>query len=176
MRRLAGGDGQAFDQVFDELWPLLLGYCRKALLDGDQAQDAAQRALLKLFEQASQYDARKSALSWALSFAFWECRTERSRQRRQRTKLSAAYDMNELPSRELSPEDAVSHAEELTAIRALLEELPREDRALLWQEMESELASTLRGVKPATIRKRRQRLFEQLRLAWRRIVQPGEEA
>lgn len=172
MRRLAGGDGQAFDFVFGELWPQLLRYCRRVLSDEGQAEDAAQRALLQLFERASQYDVTRPALAWALSFAFWECRTESSRQRRRRV---APIEMEELPSGERSPEEAVSHEEEIEAVKALLEELPIEERAILWQDVEPELTLALRGVKPSTLRKRRERLLQRLRVAWRRIVWPEEE-
>lgn len=173
MKRLAEGDGQAFDFVFAELWPVLLRYCRRALPRGDQAEDAAQRALLQLFEHASEYDSKRSALAWALSFAFWECRTERTRERRRRI---TSDDDTELPTDDHSPEEALARAEELAAVKGLLEDLPAAEQALLWQEVEPELTRALHGVKPSTIRKRRERLLSKLRIAFRRLVWPTEEA
>lgn len=170
MRRLADGDRAAFDEVFDTLWPILRRYALRVLGDGARAEDAAQRALLKMFERAATYDPRRSALAWALAFVFWECRTEQARERRARR--------GELP-RELScpeetPEQALGRLEWERAARELVDRLPDEQRALVWADVEPELGAVLAG-RPSTLRKRRQRLLERLRAAFRLIL-AGDES
>jgi len=170
MRRLADGDRAAFDVVFDNLWPLLKRYAQRALGEESQAEDAAQRALLKMFDQASTYDPTRPALAWGLSFAYWECRTERTRARRQR----AGELPRELASGQESPEDAVVQRELLAIARGLLDELTPAERALLGDQVAPELTAEMSAHNPATLRKRRQRLLERLVDAWTSIVKPME--
>lgn len=170
MRRLADGDRGAFDEVFDTLWPILRRYALRLLGDPVRAEDAAQRALLKMFERASSYDPDRSALAWALTFAFWECRTERTQLRRARSEQLSV----ELESAAETPEQTLGRLEWEQAARELVDQLPPEQRALVWAEVEPELAAVLRGQNPATVRKRRQRVLERLRSAFRLIL-VGEE-
>ena len=82
MQRLADGDRGAFSPAFALLWPRLRAFAVRYAgpADGD---DAAQSALLRVFSRASEYDADRDALAWALGIAAWECRTlRRQRQRR----------------------------------------------------------------------------------------------
>ncbi|MBX3185334.1 MAG: sigma-70 family RNA polymerase sigma factor [Polyangiaceae bacterium] len=166
MRRLADGDRTAFDEIFNCLWPILRRYTQRILGDTVHAEDAAQRALLKMFERASSYDASRSALAWALTFAFWECRTERTRLRRARSEGLPP----DLESTEETPEQALGRLECEQAARDLIDQLPLEQRALVWAEVEPELIAVLTGLNPATVRKRRQRVLERLRGAFNFIL------
>lgn len=154
LAQLARGDRSAQRRVFDEGWPLLRGFCRRMLRDASEAEDAAQRALIRLFEQASQYDVDRDGLAWALEIALWECRTVLRRRGRSRTEAmsAAAYDVSDgAPSAE-----AVFERKEVEA--ALAETLGTlsavERRALL------------DGLTGTTWRKRRQRALSRLKLLW----------
>ena len=84
MARLAQGDRSAFTAVFDLLWPRTLRLCASMLKNDADAADAAQEAMAKILERASEYDRQRSAMPWALAIASWECRTilrKRSRRR-----------------------------------------------------------------------------------------------
>src|SRR4051812_36910792 len=83
MRRLADGDRSAFEPVYASLWAPLRAFCRRAL-PADDADDAAQHALLKVFDRASSFEPERDALTWALALAAWECRTLRKRRMRAR--------------------------------------------------------------------------------------------
>src|SRR5262245_10358160 len=83
MARLADGDRCAFPKVFTILWPVLRSLTARHLPAAD-AEDAAQEALLRLFRRAAEFDARRSALAWALGIARWEIRTARKRRARRR--------------------------------------------------------------------------------------------
>lgn len=170
MRRLADGDRSAFDEVFDSLWPLLRRYATRVLGDTARAEDAAQRALVKMFERAHTYDSERPAVAWAMAFAFWECRTEQTQLRRARSEHLA----EDVQSPGETPEQALGRLEWEHAARELIDQLPEAQRALLWEEVQPELAAALQGEKPATLRKRRQRALERLREAFHLLLR-GEE-
>ena len=159
MRALAQGDRSVFTSLFAALWPPVREVCRRMLAGDAEADDAAQTAMVKLFEHASAYDPRRPALPWALGIAAWECRTVR--QRRARAKETPA-----LPERSDggATAEAVEQRELLEAVQAALGELGAADRDVLidtyWERAE---------VTGATQRKRRQRALERLRAAFRRI-------
>jgi hypothetical protein len=77
MVRLADGDRGAFGPLYDTLWPVLLGFARRALAGSPDAEDAAQTALMKVFSRACDFDPSRDALSWVLGIAAFECRTLR---------------------------------------------------------------------------------------------------
>jgi RNA polymerase sigma-70 factor (ECF subfamily) len=163
MSRLADGDPAAFEPVFDALWPVLLRYCTRALASAADGEDAAQRSLLKLLERAPDYDRERPALGWALGFAFWECRTERTRRRRAGTEP-------DVPSRtDLTAEELVAEKEEQEALMAALADLSEAERALLLKEV----TPLLGGTHPATLRKRRQRLLDRVRSACLSVLNPS---
>lgn len=160
MARLAEGDRSAFAEVFTALQGPIERLCRSMLMSEADAADAAQEALCKILERASDYDKARAALPWALAIAAWECRTIlRKRTRRRET---------ELPSQE----PGGAHAEEgllqrdlVQAATSALGELSDVDRetlvATFWEEGVA--------VSGATLRKRRERALGRLRVAWRRL-------
>lgn len=162
MAQLADGDASAFDTVFGALWPVLRKYCIKSLGNTADGEDAAQRALLKMLENAPAYDCSRSTLAWGLTFAYWECRTEQTRQRRQPQRAEV-----ELASLE-TPEQLALLKEQQELLDGVLAGLSSQERALVLKELVPELA----GTSPAATRKRRQRLLERLREALRLLLVP----
>jgi hypothetical protein len=61
LARLARGDRSAFTTVFRELWPRTLRLCTGILKNEADAADAAQQALSKILERASEYDPERPA-------------------------------------------------------------------------------------------------------------------
>jgi RNA polymerase sigma-70 factor (ECF subfamily) len=157
---LARGERVAFEPVFRRLWPLVRGFAARCL-PAQEAEDAAQEALLRIFSRASEFDARRDALSWALGIAAWQVRTHLTRARRRREEtLSAAPDpADTTPSPEAA---AVARSLEAALARAL-GDLPRSDAATL--------LAYARGERPdlpgATFRKRVERAVARLRARWR---------
>lgn len=171
MCRLAEGDRSAFEPVFNRLWPLLQRYAARVLGDPTRAEDAAQRALLKIFERASTYDRARSALGWAMAFVFWECRTEKTKVRRAKASLLT----DEFVSAGESAEESIARLQWEKAAMELIEQLPVRERALVWAEVQPELAAALAGTDPATLRKRKERLLKRLRGAFNLIVKGEAE-
>lgn len=170
-RRVADGDRSAVEPAFRLLWPIVRRYCASKTRDESCADDAAQSTLVKMFEQAVHYDPTKPAIAWALALAYWECRTQGTRDRRELVRAGETTpDDHGDPAPH--PEAAFSDAEATRLALQLLAELPPEERALL-EGNEEGLGDTLQALAPAARRKRKQRLLEQLRSAWNEILRPG---
>lgn len=161
MARLAEGDRSVFTEVFQRLWPAALRLCISLIGDEDDAADAAQQAMVKIFERASDYDATRPALPWALAIAAWECRTlRRWRQRRRETpvgpvdRVRGAGGEAELVNRDLLRAGLESLGK--------LSELDKETLlSTFWEEHGSAAG--------ATLRKRRERALAHLRSTFRRL-------
>lgn len=110
---LAGGDRRAFDDVFGLCWPVMRQLAVRLLGDASEAEDAAQRALLRLFSNASCFDPEREALPWALTFVINECRTVRARRRRRPMQTLTVE-----PAGDLGPEQ---HLLRVDLTRALLD-------------------------------------------------------
>ncbi len=156
---LARGERAAFDAVFRRLWPLLRGFAGRCLPAGE-AEDAAQEALLRVFSRASEFDARRDALSWVLGVAAWQIRTHRARSRRRREEgLEAAPEPADIAP---SPEAAALARDLEAALETALRQLAPSDAATL--------LAFARGQRPevpgATFRKRVQRALGRLRTRW----------
>ncbi|WP_394843474.1 sigma-70 family RNA polymerase sigma factor [Pendulispora brunnea] len=161
MARLADGDRSAFSSVFKQLWGPVLRFCTSMLKSEADAADAAQQAMQKILERASDYDRRRRAMPWAFAIAAWECKTLQRRHFRRK----------EVPP-EASPEPAGAHGEDEFVQRDLaqaalsaLGELSDMDRdalvATFWDE-----APAVGG---STLRKRRERALDRLRGTFRRL-------
>ena len=162
LARLADGDRAAFDGAFAVLWPIVLNVCMRLLGSKADAEDAAQQALTKMFTDINEYDVDRSALSWTLGIAAWECRALRTKRARRRE--SGGDDAATVASDAPSPEDEVMKAEFLEATSDVLGRLSASDQETLRAAFEGSLHAT-----GATFRKRRERAVDRLRIAWRKL-------
>jgi RNA polymerase sigma-70 factor (ECF subfamily) len=70
MRRLAGGDRAALEDVYRATSAKLFGICYRILGDEKEAEDALQDVYLTLWRRADRYDPdRASPISWLATFA-----------------------------------------------------------------------------------------------------------
>lgn len=160
MSRLADGDRSAFPLVFEILWPAIRALTGRHLPAAD-AEDAAQEALLRIFRRAAEFDARRSALAWALGIARWEIRTTRAKRRRRREDpIAGAYPV---AAGEATPEEALLDRDAERMLREALGTLSPADLETLRLYRKGERAA----VAAATFRKRVERALGRLRSAWR---------
>jgi len=160
MTRLADGDRAVFSRVFGLLWGPTHRLCSSLLKNDADAADAAQEAMQKILERASDYDKTRPALPWAMAIAAWECRTlGRRRARRRETTDYHHQAVSEHPEEEFVRRDLT------TAAVAALGELSAADRETLLATFWDEAAS----VTGATLRKRRERALNRLRKTFRRL-------
>ena len=163
LARLAEGDRTAFDEAFTTLWPIVLAVSVRLLGSEADAEDATQQALTKMFTRINEYDVDRSAFSWTLGIAAWECRALRTKRARRREDVVHAA--TDVPYDAPSPEDAAMRNEFLAAAAEAIGSLSDGDQAALRAAFDG-------APNPidATHRKRRQRAFDRLRITWRRIV------
>lgn len=70
MRRLAGGDRAALEEIYRATSAKLFGICYRILGDEKEAEDALQDVYLTLWRRADRYDPeRASPISWLATFA-----------------------------------------------------------------------------------------------------------
>jgi RNA polymerase sigma-70 factor (ECF subfamily) len=70
LRRVARGDQQAFELVYDQLARPAYGVIRRVLRDPAQSEEVTQEVLLEVWRTASRFDATQgSAATWVLTIA-----------------------------------------------------------------------------------------------------------
>jgi RNA polymerase sigma-70 factor, ECF subfamily len=160
--RLADGDRAAFRPVFELAWPRVREVAARMMVNAADAEDAAQSALLKLFERAGEFDPARDALAWIVGIVSYECLTLRRKRTRRREQESAPVDA--VADGACGAEESLI-ARELEAVAVVvLGTLRPEDRETLHVAFFGEGART---VAPATFRKRVERALVRLRAAWR---------
>lgn len=162
MTAAADGDRTAVEPLFAALWPIVTAYALRFLGNASAAEDAAQESLVKLFGQLDRYDRERDALTWALTHATWQCRTERRRQQRR-------GDHADVSAVELAGADDRERLEQRELVRAALEQLstlPARDRDVIAAVLTDD-DELRRAVAPATFRKRLERALGRLRTSWR---------
>jgi len=139
--RLADGDRSAFTPAFRLLWPPALRLCRSMLKNDADAADAAQQAMQKILERASEYDRGRAALPGALAITSWECRSLlRKRSRRHEVGADLAQ---ERPSTE--PTLMLERRELVQAAMQVLGELSTTDRETLIATFQNEASASSVG-------------------------------
>ncbi len=164
LTRLREGDRDSGPDLFRLLWPVLHKFCARLLPDTTTAEDAAQRAITRVFEQASRFDPERDGLAWALEIALWECRTER--RRRFRSREVAWNPVTTEPAEDrASPAEQLAQAELRAALDAAMTNLSPLDR----ETIQLLLRDATAAVPAATWRKRKERALHNLKLAWRTL-------
>jgi len=70
LTRVAGGDQQAFAELYDQTAPRVLGLIKRLLKDHAQSEEVTQEVFLEIWQTATRFDtARGSASSWMLTMA-----------------------------------------------------------------------------------------------------------
>jgi DNA-directed RNA polymerase specialized sigma24 family protein len=145
--------------VFELTWPIVLALATR-WVGPAEADDVAQRTLLKLFERSHQYDPTRDARAWVVAVALWEVRTERRRAFRMWRRRAESAPLVE-------PVDLCETAEE----RLLRDELHRRLGSLIGEMSpldQETLDAFARGERSpgARFRKRLERALARLRRRW----------
>lgn len=131
VRRMAAGDAHAVGELYDRYAVVLLAVARRILGGAGEAEEVLQESFLQAWNQATRYDAQRSSVStWLILIARSRALDRlRSRQARQRAAEGAAAE----PARDTSSSSELSvlHAERRRRVRAVLAELPDEQRRVL---------------------------------------------
>jgi len=162
MAAAADGDRSALDPLFHALWPIVVGYATRFVGDPVLAEDCAQEALVQLFGQIERYDRERDALTWALTFAMWQCRTARKKVvRRGEVAVGTDHDDRSIDGNALAIERELVRS----AVATLATLGPRDVEVLVASLTEDD---AVRGtLAPATFRKRLERAMTRLRISWK---------
>lgn len=158
MSRFADGERAAFREVFDGLWPMCLALATRSFAQRADAEDVAQRALLKIFDRIVDFDHSRDGIAWAMTIAAYELLTLRKQRIRRR---EADVEIDVIDARPLAAQQLIE--------RELYENVHEIIGAMSARDQQA-LASLLLGETPRgeTERKRRFRAIERLRAAWRK--------
>lgn len=168
--RVADGDREAFGPVFEALYPRVRAAALRITGNPSDAEDAAQSAMMKLFESSHRYEPGRSVIGWALALTLWEARTVATSNRRRSQRTDDGVELVRLPDGHSPADDELANRELLDLLQSAIADLNPMQRSVV--------ADTLRGFVPgdataaATLRKQRQRAVEQLRGWFRTRLAP----
>ena len=81
VKRVQSGDAERFGILVERYEPRLHRYAKKILLDGDEADDAVQEALIKAYTNIQSFDAARKFSSWVYRITHNECMNEIKRKK-----------------------------------------------------------------------------------------------
>lgn len=168
LARLADGDRGVSSELFHVLWAPVRRLARSLLHHEADAEDAAQDAMITIFARASDYDARRAGMPWALAIAGFACRTHRQKRTRRREDPESAASLKVAAGR--SADEELEQAELVGAALGALDALSDVDRETLIATYWEEKSATASG---ATLRKRRERALDRLRSIFRKFYGLG---
>lgn len=163
MSRLSDGDRSAFEPLFRALHPRALGLARRRLAGVCEAEadEVAQRTLVKLFANAGAFSRGKPLLPWFYALLANELREAQHAARREALRSAGTPDVETALDPSLGAEEQLVERELMRALDLAIE-------ALDAPAAEAIHALLGRGpppaVEPAAFRKRVSRAYSRLRL------------
>lgn len=131
MQRAAGGDEQAFAQLYEQLGAAVYGIVRKVLRDPSMTEEVTQEVFVQVWRSAAKFDTnRGNAKSWILTIAHRRAvdriRSEQSRRNRE----NADHEATVVPLTD-DVGDAVASRAESDRVHQALEQIPEAQREVL---------------------------------------------
>ncbi len=163
--RFKGGDLSGFEELVRKYQDRVYNLCRYMIQDPHDAQDAAQDAFLKAYQNLKAFKPDASLYTWLYRIAVNTCLDCKKKSRPEQAEDESVID--DLASTELSPEQRYQSKEIGQAIQAALQKLPEHLRAaIVLKEIEElsyeEIAAVL-DTSLGTVKSRISRAREELR-------------
>lgn len=154
--RVKHGDKQAYASIIQQFERQMYTYCYYILKNHEETEDAVQDIFIRSYENLHQYNRQVSFSAWLYKIAYNHMMTMKKKQGRWLKLVNAVKEQQ--PKVEISPKASVIE-EMLTYLT------PEERHILLLKAVEQytfEEIGKIMGIKPATIRKRYERLRRKL--------------
>ncbi len=163
MGRYADGDAAAFDHVYRELAPVVLG-CLRRWAGPESAEDLCQRTFMRVHRARDRYRRGAPVGPWVLTIARNLSIDELRKRGTRRDRLTRDGD---LPDVGAPPPEPESDAEVVAAVRDAIASLPEGQRRVielhkLDERSFAEVAAQL-GIKEGAARVRAHRAYDRLR-------------
>ena len=144
MARLASGHDAALNDLMERHAPRLLNYLLRQLRDESEAEDLAQEAFVRVFQNRHKFNPQYRFMTWLYTIATNLARTRQRHQTRHphvsleaESEFSAGSLKERLPAEQSSPTENLETGERAAAVRAAVADLPEELReAILLTEYE----------------------------------------
>ena len=159
-----GGDGAAFDVLFERYAGLLLRVARRQLETEDQARDVVQETFVRV--HAARHDFRTDARfrPWVMTIAMNLVREYWRKKKRRKTHSDDTLDTRAAPTAERGPIELAQRAELVKSALAGLPDSQREVVELHWfQERPFAEVAQIVGTSEGAVRVRAHRAYKKLK-------------
>lgn len=164
VRRVLGGDVEAFSLLVDRYHPRALKVATAVLGDPDDAEDAVQEAFVRVYRALASYTERERFGAWLMRIVINQSRTRATRRRRWSSAGTHLDGIDTLADPAAPPGDALSQREELAHALAQLGADQREAVVLRFaEELSYEEMAAVTGVGVSALKMRVQRACARLR-------------
>lgn len=92
VKRCRSGDVDAYDELMDCLYPGVFALAFRLLSDRDDAEDATQEILVKIWRSLPRFQGRSQFTTWVYSIALHHCYDATRRRMRDRHSLQRLFD------------------------------------------------------------------------------------
>ncbi len=163
------GDQEAFSNLVQAYQTPVFNLCYRMLGDPYEAEDAAQEAFLRAYQNLRRYDSQRPFSTWLLSIAAHYCIDQI---RKRRLKLLSLDDdpLVDPPDRLPGPEPSLSQREEQRRVQELLGQVSPQDRAALimlyWYDMSYEEIAESLSMTVSAVKSRLHRARQVLAQGW----------
>lgn len=170
IRRSAGGDRDAFTQLYDTLAPRVFGLILRVLVDRAQSEEVLQEVFLEVWQSAARFAPKKGqGRTWVLTIAHRRA-IDRVRSAQAGSDRDVRAGLRDLASAPASVADEVESRMEAEQVASALRQLPeaqREALALAYYGgySQSEIA-TITGSPLGTVKTRMRDGLTRLRTHW----------
>lgn len=157
------GNDEAFASLVEKYQTPVYNLCYRMLGGAQEAEDAAQEAFWRAYQNLHRYDPNRSFITWLLSIAAHHC-IDTQRRRRLPTLDIDLLPEQDVPDGAPNPQYVIEENQEKEQIQALLSTLNEQDRAALilryWydfseEEIAASLSLTVSAVKSRLFRARK---------------------
>lgn len=167
LRRIRGGDRSAFAELVEHFQRPLFGYLGRMGLHQGQAEELAQEAFLRAWQQLASYDPRHAAFStWLFTIARNLALNELTRAS-SRHEQAVGDQLPELPCEQAQPAQALMAQQQRQRVQQALRQLPHDDRSALalayFEELDLASIARIEGCSVAAIKVRLHRARQRLR-------------